>query len=168
MTDRELWIELKTRLGAEAARAVVYLIQRLIEKHKDEMHKKRKPKEPTRFVKPTPDEVTAYGKEIGYQIDGQAFCDFYESKGWMIGKNPMKNWHAAVGTWRKRDDKPVSNPKGCILCGAEGLKYQSDKNGKKVWLCSGHYQAFEAVKQMGDTWGRMTKEQIEQFIRKES
>jgi len=38
MTDRELWIELKTRLGAEAARVVVDLIQRLIEKHKEEMH----------------------------------------------------------------------------------------------------------------------------------
>ena len=54
-----------------------------------------------RFTKPTPAEVTAYGKSRGFPIDGEEFCDFYESKGWMIGKSPMKDWQAAVRTWER-------------------------------------------------------------------
>jgi len=55
------------------------------------------------FSPPSPQEVRQYGESIGYNIDGQQFCDFYKSKGWMIGKNKMKNWEAAVRTWQKRD-----------------------------------------------------------------
>lgn len=58
-----------------------------------------------RFVKPKPAEVEAYGREIGYEIDGAAFCDFYESKGWRVGSSPMKDWKAAVRTWKKRDEE---------------------------------------------------------------
>lgn len=58
-----------------------------------------------RFVPPSPQEVEAYGKEIHYSIDGEQFVDFYAAKGWMIGKNKMKDWKAAVRTWRKRDQK---------------------------------------------------------------
>ena len=56
-----------------------------------------------KFQKPTPDEVTAYGLTIDYPIDGNAFFDFYESKGWKIGNGPMKDWKAAVRTWKKRN-----------------------------------------------------------------
>lgn len=54
------------------------------------------------FKKPTADEVSAYGREIGFEIDGEHFCSYYESKGWMIGKSRMRNWKAAVRTWKKR------------------------------------------------------------------
>ena len=60
------------------------------------------------FTKPTVDEVRAYCKERGNNIDAQAFIDFYESKGWMIGKNHMKDWRAAVRTWERMDEKPRS------------------------------------------------------------
>lgn len=53
-----------------------------------------------RFAAPTPEEVRAYGKEIGFDIDGEKFCDFYAAKGWVVGKSPMKDWRAAVRTWR--------------------------------------------------------------------
>jgi hypothetical protein len=43
------------------------------------------------------------------QVDPQTFIDFYESKGWMIGKNKMKDWKAAVRTWEKRETK-TGNP----------------------------------------------------------
>lgn len=56
-----------------------------------------------RFVKPTVEEVAEYCRERSNCVDAQAFCDFYESKGWRIGRNPMKDWHAAVRTWEKRD-----------------------------------------------------------------
>jgi hypothetical protein len=55
-----------------------------------------------RFTPPTFDEVNAYCIERGNGIDAQAFIDFYESKGWMIGKEKMKNWKAAVRTWENR------------------------------------------------------------------
>ena len=53
-----------------------------------------------KFVKPTPEDVTAYAKSIDFPLNGCSFCDFYESKGWRVGRNPMKDWKAAVRTWK--------------------------------------------------------------------
>ena len=58
--------------------------------------KKRK-----QFKPPTVDEVEAYCQERMNNVDAEAFVDFYESKGWMVGKNKMKDWKAAVRTWEK-------------------------------------------------------------------
>ena len=58
-----------------------------------------------RFVQPTVEEVEAYCQERGNNINAQTFIDFYESKGWMVGKNKMKNWKAAVRTWEGNDRK---------------------------------------------------------------
>ena len=63
------------------------------------------------FMPPTVDEVKAYCRERNNNIDAQAFVSFYESKGWMIGKNKMKNWQAAVRTWEQKD-KQSAKPKG--------------------------------------------------------
>lgn len=60
------------------------------------------------FVPPTVDEVKEYVLEKGYQVDPDRFVDFYESKGWMVGKNKMIDWHAAVRTWAK--DKKQTPP----------------------------------------------------------
>ena len=61
-----------------------------------------------RFVIPTPEEVQAYCDERKNGILGQQFCDFYSAKGWKIGKEPMKDWKAAVRTWemRRKDSTP--------------------------------------------------------------
>lgn len=56
-----------------------------------------------RFTPPTLDDVLAYVRERGSDVDPQRFLDFYASKGWMVGKNPMKDWKAAVRTWEKRE-----------------------------------------------------------------
>ena len=56
-----------------------------------------------RFVKPTEDEVRQYCHERGNGVDAEAFCAYYESKGWLIGKTPMKDWRAAVRTWETRE-----------------------------------------------------------------
>ena len=42
----------------------------------------------------------------GYTFDPEAFVAFYESKGWMVGRNPMKSWPAACATWQKREEPP--------------------------------------------------------------
>lgn len=52
--------------------------------------------------KPTPQEVEEYAQTISFPIDGEAFCDFYASKGWVVGRSPMKDWQAAVRTWKRR------------------------------------------------------------------
>lgn len=60
------------------------------------------------FTPPTVDEVKAYCIERGNNIDPESFIDFYESKGWMVGRNKMKDWKAAVRTWEKHDNKQQS------------------------------------------------------------
>ena len=62
-----------------------------------------------KFTIPTPEEVQAYCDERKNGILGQQFCDFYSAKGWKIGKEPMKDWEAAVRTWEvRRKDLPPS------------------------------------------------------------
>ena len=56
------------------------------------------------FTPPSPDEVAAYCRERGNTVDAERFCDFYASKGWMIGNQRMKDWRAAVRTWEKRGE----------------------------------------------------------------
>lgn len=68
-----------------------------------------KEKEKKRFKKPTVEEIEEYCKERSNGINAQSFIDFYESKDWMIGKNKMKDWKAAIRTWeRKRSNSNIS------------------------------------------------------------
>ena len=63
-----------------------------------------------RFVPPTPEEVQDYCNERGNGISGTEFCDFYTSKGWKVGREPMKDWKAAVRTWEaKRKNNTQTN-----------------------------------------------------------
>lgn len=55
------------------------------------------------FMPPTESEVEAYCRERGNAVNAEAFIAYYESNGWMIGKNRMKDWKAAVRTWEQRD-----------------------------------------------------------------
>ena len=57
----------------------------------------------SRFQKPTIEEIRQYCLEKGYNVDAEQFFNFYESKGWVVGKAPRKNWRAAVCTWNKRE-----------------------------------------------------------------
>lgn len=59
-----------------------------------------------KFVKPTIKEIQEYCYERGNNVDAHSFYDFYESKGWMIGKNKMKDWKSAVRTW-ERNRNPI-------------------------------------------------------------
>lgn len=65
-----------------------------------------------RFVKPTVEDIRSYCTERGNAVDAQRFYDFYEAKGWLIGKNPMKDWKAAVRTWEQRNDRTEYAPRG--------------------------------------------------------
>jgi len=68
-----------------------------IELDKDKSNKAKS----KRFVPPTLEEVQEYSRERGNYVDAQRFIDFYESKGWMVGKNKMKDWKACVRNWER-------------------------------------------------------------------
>jgi hypothetical protein len=57
------------------------------------------------FSTPTVQEVMEYCKERNNLVDANKFVNFYASKGWMVGKNKMKDWKAAVRTWEDDADK---------------------------------------------------------------
>jgi hypothetical protein len=61
------------------------------------------PKITKRFYPPTIEEVTAYCRERGNKINPQRFIDHYNSNGWRVGQNPMRDWKASVRTWESRD-----------------------------------------------------------------
>jgi len=58
-----------------------------------------------RFTKPTLADVQAYCAERGNSVDAQKFVDYYESNGWRVGKNAMKDWRAAVRTWERNNQQ---------------------------------------------------------------
>lgn len=61
------------------------------------------------FIRPTAEQVNEYSKEIGFTLDGSQFIDHYEARGWLIGKNPMKDWKAAVRTWKRNSSSFTTN-----------------------------------------------------------
>ena len=70
----------------------------------EEAREKIAPLPPKKFLKPTVDEVRAYCLERKNDIDPEKWFDFYQSKGWRVGSQPMKDWKAAVRTWERRND----------------------------------------------------------------
>ena len=64
--------------------------------------KSDKPKR-KKFVIPTVEDVQAYCDERGNNIDAQHFIDYYSARGWMLGKNHIKDWKACVRTWERND-----------------------------------------------------------------
>jgi hypothetical protein len=69
-------------------------------KRERETPKEKRPR--TKFIPPTVEEVRAYCESRGNGIDPERFVAFYASKGWRIGKEPMKDWQMAIITWEKR------------------------------------------------------------------
>ena len=77
-----------------------------------------KTQKPGKKIPPTLEEVQAYCLENNKYIDPEAFWNYYNSNGWRVGKNPMKDWHSAIATWERNDKqygrtnyKPESKPK---------------------------------------------------------
>ena len=56
-----------------------------------------------RFSPPSVEEVKQYCREQGYTVNAEHFVDHYESNGWMVGKNKMKNWKAALRNWNRKE-----------------------------------------------------------------
>jgi len=63
----------------------------------------------SKFKKPTLEEVKQYCAERNKGVDAERWFNYYESNGWQIGKNKMKNWKAAVHTWEKNNVQTVKS-----------------------------------------------------------
>ena len=85
--------------------------QTLTAAHNNKNKNKNKNNNKKVFTPPTTAEVAAYCQERKNSVNPERFIDFYTSKGWLIGKNPMKDWKAAVRTWEQsegtKSEKPV-------------------------------------------------------------
>ncbi len=69
-----------------------------------------KPPATPRFKAPSVEEVRAYCLECNYTaVDPERFVDFYQSKGWKVGKEPMKDWKAAVRNWNRKENPSGKN-----------------------------------------------------------
>jgi len=77
-------------------------------------------KRASRFTPPSIEEVREYCLERGNGIDAERFVNFYESKGWMVGKNKMKDWKASVRTWEQKNSD--NGPKDIVSQRLEALK----------------------------------------------
>lgn len=63
-----------------------------------------------RFEKPSATLVTEYAQTLAFDLDGQAFVDYYDSKGWLVGKSAMRDWRAAVRTWKRHKSTQTQPP----------------------------------------------------------
>lgn len=101
-----------------------------------------------RFVPPTIEDVRdyIYGRGPEYQsIDPEEFVAFYQSKGWMVGKAPMKDWRAALTTWARkrvrgggRPQEPVKAPVEIALEeNAKTLRRLAERNSKERMALKG-------------------------------
>jgi hypothetical protein len=104
---RESWKE-KKKILREVNRSVSKDVLGDVQPQEKRREEKRREenkeiKKGATFVPPTLQEVSTYCKERKNSIDPQKWLDHYTSNGWMVGKNKMKNWQAAVRTWENSD-----------------------------------------------------------------
>lgn len=92
------------------------------------------------FAPPTPEEVARYCAERGNGVDPHRFVDFYAAKGWMVGKNRMKDWKAAVRTWERQSkaEKPLTTDRPFVteedLAAQNGLVREVGEDGLLHWV----------------------------------
>ena len=82
-----------------------------------------------KFIPPTIEDVRNYIEEKHYSVDAEKFIDYYTSNGWMVGRNKMKDWKAAVRNWERNNgnDFRASDRKRNGLSGANGIRTGDDE-----------------------------------------
>ena len=94
--------------GIPSGIPMVSVEENSIEENRIDENREEKKTTP-RFKPPTVEDVRDYILEKGYHIDAEAFIAFYQSKGWKVGNQQMKDWKSAVVTWEKRYEKEKKN-----------------------------------------------------------
>lgn len=113
LENGEIYVaQLENLIGSKSLGALKKQQQRLLSRQKEdkclpkieiELKDRDRIKDRNIFKKPTLEEVEEYCNERNNNIDAQRFIDFYESKGWMVGKNKMKDWKACIRTWEQKN-----------------------------------------------------------------
>ena len=85
-------------------------IEKEIEKELDSSAKSTTTKR-KRFEKPTISDIEQYCIERNNNVNAEQFFDYYESNGWRVGKNSMKDWKAAVRTWERSEYRKPNSKK---------------------------------------------------------
>jgi len=136
------------------------------EQEKEEKPKetKDKPKKPVRFIEPTLEEIKTYCQERSSSVDANKFLNFYQSKGWMIGKSRKKDWKASVRSWENNKEKPIQNNQ--TLCqeinklAGGNLITKIEAAGKSAQLYFENEDSFEKLKKLETS----IKDQIKKTI----
>jgi hypothetical protein len=89
------------------------------------------PTKNTKFQKPTLTELQSYCSERNNSVRPEKFLAYYESNGWRVGKNPMKDWKACVRTWENSDFTRNNKPVNVLNTGNES-KYVAHIKGKSA------------------------------------
>ena len=87
--------------GSKPSKPLLSQAEAEAEAEEEEEEKRKRGR--NKFAPPTLEDVRAYLAEKKYTIDPEKFHAYYESNGWMVGKNKMKDWHAACLTWQKTE-----------------------------------------------------------------
>ncbi len=95
--------------------------------------KKEKNNNIKRFTPPTYEQVSTYCKERNNTVDAERFYDFYESKGWMVGKNKMKDWKAAVRNWERSSKQETKSAKQNQFHNFDERNYDFDELEKRLF-----------------------------------
>ena len=101
--NNEKWEQIKQKRSEAGKKGMA-------SRYKQDVTKTNKPQQKTTnvsraFIPPSIEQVRAYCASRHNNVDAEAFVDFYSSKGWMIGKNKMKDWKSAVRTWERGDNR---------------------------------------------------------------
>ena len=114
----------------------------------------------SRFVKPEKAEVWMYIEENSYNVDVEKWFSHYEANGWKIGKNPMKDWRAAVRTWHSPEaPKPKANegwqhnPTAEVHQEARNMDMPSEEERKQI------QEGYERLKKEGKNRPKLTEDQ---------
>lgn len=96
--------------------------------------KEKSKRKERRFAPPTVAEVTAYIQEQGYSVDADKFIAYYESNGWRVGRNPMKDWKAALRTWQANQFDRPPQKKTVVAQQYEQRDYSGEAEPMPEWM----------------------------------
>lgn len=122
------------------------------------------------FAPPSLLDIQSFVKEKGYRfVNAESFFNFYESKGWMVGKNKMRDWHKAVAGWeaREKEKHPALSTKPaivlrsavCVVDHEHAVDYDLNEHGEPIFLCRKCIRAIGKVH-----WGKMSLSEIEKAV----
>lgn len=104
--------QMSTQISDKSAREIELEIELDIEKDIKKKNIKKESSKTKVFSKPSNQEILDYCNSIGHgEFDIEKFIDYYESNGWKVGKNPMKDWKATVRNWIRKNESQQKGSK---------------------------------------------------------